>query len=209
MSILCASVSARTLVEFADQFGEIGFFVGQLLPASSMMPLLTENFLQWRVTDRASNALSRASSAKMVAVFSPSSILSWLMASPFCRVRQAGWCSWCGEFRRWILGPCRHGELGAELVFVGLNFLAIDKGVAALPLHCQPHGAARGLRGTTTSPIRAATRKPILKNMIGSIMKLFSKTYPSPSNPTQTINAGVKRCQDKREINLKPASASR
>ena len=89
------------------------------------------------------SALSRASSAKMVAVFSPSSILSRLMASPFLPSS----ASWLVDLGLELLdahfqAPRRHGEFGAQLVLVGLDFRHRQRGRGFEPPHGQPHRAA-------------------------------------------------------------------
>jgi hypothetical protein len=64
----------------------------------------------------------------MVAVFSPSSILRRLMASPFLP-SSASW-------------PRRHGEFSAQLVFVGLDLRHGKRRGGFQPPHGQADGAA-------------------------------------------------------------------
>ena len=78
----------------------------------------------------------------MAAVFSPSSILSRLMASLFLPIS----ASWLVVLAFDLLdahfqAPRRHGEFGAQLVLVGLDFRHRHRRRGFEPPHGQPHRA--------------------------------------------------------------------
>ena len=66
--------------------------------------------------------------------------------------------------------PRRHGEFGAQLILVGLDFGHRQRRRGFQPAHGQPYGAVMHERNDD-EPDQAATRNPIPKYMIGSIMK--------------------------------------
>src|SRR3954468_7914598 len=113
---------------------------------------------------------SRASSAKMVAAFSPMSIFRRLITS-FFLPRSASWpallflsCSTLISSRRVdIANSARNWSLSAWIS-------AIETGVAASSRRTVRRTARPCTNGTMISPIRAAARKPRPKYMIGSIM---------------------------------------
>src|ERR1043166_2220052 len=126
---------------------------------------------------------SRASSAKMVAAFSPSSILSRLMVS-FFLPSSASWlvllplsCSTLISSRRVdIANSARSWSLSAWIS-------AIESGVAASSRRTVRRTARPCTNGTMISPSRLEAKKPSPKNMIGSIMKGASDPVRAGSQP--------------------------
>src|ERR1700738_451564 len=114
---------------------------------------------------------SPPSRAKIVAAFSPSSILRRLMTSVFLP-RSASWpvllflsgSTLISSRRVDIANSARNWSLSAWIS-------AIESGVAASSRRTVRRTARPCTNGTMISPIRAAARKPSPKYMIGSIMK--------------------------------------
>ena len=120
-------------------------------------------------------AFSRASSEKIVAFFSPSSIFMRLMASVFLP-SSASWlvvlflsCSTLISSRRAdIANSARSWSLSAWIS-------AIDSGVAASSRRVVSRTARLCTSGTIIRPNSIETRKPIARYMIGSIMDGYSR----------------------------------
>ena len=77
--------------------------------------------------------------------------------------------------------PRRHGELGAQLILIGADFGNRKRCGRFQPPHGQADSAVMN-EWNEQSPSNAATRNPIPKYMIGSIMTPLSEAVPPPSS---------------------------
>ena len=71
--------------------------------------------------------------------------------------------------------PRRHGEFGAQLILVGLDFRHRQRRRRLEAPHGQPHGAVMHERDDEQADEQAANRNPIPKYMTGSIIGYASK----------------------------------
>jgi len=180
---------ARTLVEFTDHLDEFGFFAFErTLGVEHVAALDRELFLgrAQLIAQRLVARFERENGGGLFAELDLEPVDGVALLAEFGKLAGAlGAEIFDADFKP----PRRHGELGAQLIFVGLNFGHRQRRRRFEASHRQAHGAAMD-KGDNDEPDQGRDEEadPEIHDRFNH--ETLLQTYPSPATPRKPSRGG-------------------